>query len=173
MAARKKMREAIEETLPEIVLDAQIDFLVSTETAKQYVLTKPISVYDHISVGVADLERATAFYNAALSVLGYVRLFKNERAVSYGPDGFKGEAPFTIIQHGSEARSPGAGFHLAFAALNREAVDRFHRAALLAGGTDEGAPGIRENYEPGYYAAFVRDPDGHRLEAVVHEKAAK
>ncbi|GAB4510402.1 MAG: hypothetical protein Tsb0020_27560 [Haliangiales bacterium] len=67
---------------------------------------------------------------------------------------------------------PARAFHLAFAAPDRGAVARFHAAALSAGGTDEGAPGVREHYDPGYYAAFVRDPDGHRLEAVVHEQTA-
>lgn len=129
-------------------------------------------MFDHISIGVENLERSAAFYDATLFALGYVQLFRNARAVSYGPEGFQGEAPFTIIQHGADARCPGAGFHLSFVAANREAVDRFHAAALNTGGIDEGAPGIRENYNPGYYAAFVRDPDGHRIEAVIHEKIA-
>lgn len=127
-------------------------------------------VFDHLSVGVEDLDRAAAFYDAALTPLGYVRLTQNPRHVSYGPEGFTGEPPFAILAGGPEARAPGRGFHLAFIAPNREAVDRFHAAALSAGGVDEGPPGIRANYNPGYYAAFVRDPDGHRLEAVRHEK---
>ncbi len=73
------------------------------------------------------------------------------------------------MKAGAEARAPVAGFHLAFIAASREAVDAFHAAALRHGGLDEGPPGIREHYDPGYYAAFVRDPDGHRLEAVLHE----
>ena len=127
-------------------------------------------MFDHISLGVENLDRAAAFYDASLSALGYVRLFKNDRAASYGPVGFKGEAPFTIIQHGADTRCPGAGFHISFVAPNREAVNQFHAAALSAGGRDDGTPGIRENYDLGYYAAFVRDPDGHRIEAVIHEK---
>jgi catechol 2,3-dioxygenase-like lactoylglutathione lyase family enzyme len=126
-------------------------------------------VFDHISVGVADLDRAATFYDAALAPLGYVRLWRASRGVGYGPEGFRGEAPFAIVDGGAEAKAPGRGFHIAFAAPGREAVDRFHAAALSAGGIDEGPPGIRENYDPGYYAAFVRDLDGHRLEAVVHE----
>jgi catechol 2,3-dioxygenase-like lactoylglutathione lyase family enzyme len=102
-------------------------------------------VFDHLSVGVADLARSAVF---------------------------TGEAPFGILSGGPDARPPGPGFHLAFAAPSREAVDRFHAAALSTGGVDEGGPGIRENYDPGYYAAFVRDPDGHRLEAVLHERTA-
>src|ERR1043165_2875759 len=120
-------------------------------------------MFDHLSVGVADLERAAALYDAALAALGYVRLFQSARAVCYGPPGFEGETPFAIIQHGPEAKAPGPGFHVAFVAPSREAVDRFHAAALSHGGVDEGPPGIRESYDPGYYAAFVRDLDGHRL----------
>ena len=127
---------------------------------------------DHLSLGVADLARAAAFYDAALSALGHVRLAQNARSVCYGPPGYTGEAPFAIIAHGAEAHAPGAGFHLAFRAPDRAAVDAFHAAALAHGGTDEGPPGVRLHYDPGYYAAFVRDPDGHRLEAVVHEPVA-
>lgn len=129
-------------------------------------------MFDHLSIGVEDLARAATFYDAALGALGYVRLSQNARSVCYGPTGFAGEAPFAIIAHGAEARRPGPGVHLAFTAPNRAAVDGFHAAALAAGGVDEGPPGIRENYDPGYYAAFVRDPDGHRLEAVLHERLA-
>ena len=74
--------------------------------------------------------------------------------------------------HGRDARAPGAGFHLAFSAPDRAAVDAFHAAALAHGGSDDGPPGVRLHYDPGYYAAFVRDPDGHRHEAVVHEPVA-
>jgi catechol 2,3-dioxygenase-like lactoylglutathione lyase family enzyme len=130
-------------------------------------------MFDHLSVGVEDLDRAAVFYDAALAPLGYVRLFQNARSVCYGPEGFRGEPPFAIIAFGPEAKPAGPGFHLAFAAPSRDAVDRFHAAALRAGGVDEGPPGIRENYDPGYYAAFVRDPDGHRLEAVLHEQPAR
>lgn len=126
------------------------------------------SVFDHLSLGVADLDRAAAFYDAALAALGYVQLWRAPRAVGYGPPGFTGEAPFAILQAGGDVKL-GDRFHLAFAARSREAVDGFHRAAMAVGGTDDGAPGIREHYDPGYYAAFVRDLDGHRLEAVLHE----
>jgi catechol 2,3-dioxygenase-like lactoylglutathione lyase family enzyme len=126
-------------------------------------------MYDHISLGVEELERAARFYDAAMAALGLVRLSENPRHVAYGPEGFKGEAPFAIVLGGSAARTPGKGFHMAFAARDRHAVDRFYAAAMDNGGVDEGPPGIRLNYNPGYYAAFVRDPDGHLLEAVVHE----
>jgi catechol 2,3-dioxygenase-like lactoylglutathione lyase family enzyme len=126
-----------------------------------------MAVFHHISLGVADLDRAAAFYDAVLAPLGLVRMSENPRHVAYGPPGFDGEAPFAILTRGDKARAPGDGFHMAFAAPNHAAVDQFHAAALQHGGVDEGAPGIRENYSADYYAAFVRDPDGHRLEAVV------
>ena len=125
-------------------------------------------MFDHLSLGVADLDRAAAFYDAALEPLGLVRLWRSARAVGYGPPGFTGEAPLALVVH-AEAGAPGAGFHLALAAPSRVAVARFHAAAMAHGAADEGPPGIREHYDPGYYAAFVRDPDGHRLEVVLHE----
>ncbi|GAB4510399.1 MAG: VOC family protein [Haliangiales bacterium] len=97
-------------------------------------------MFDHLSLGVEDLDRAATFYDAALAPLGYVRLSQNARSVCYGPLGFTGEAPFAIIAFGADAKPAGPGFHLAFAAPDRGAVDRFHAAALRAGGTDEGRP---------------------------------
>jgi catechol 2,3-dioxygenase-like lactoylglutathione lyase family enzyme len=125
-------------------------------------------MYHHISIGVENLDRAAAFYAVSLAPLGYVRLWQDAGGAGYGPEGFKGAAPFTIVQSGADAKPPGQGFHIAFSAPNHEAVDRFHAAALGAGGIDEGKPGIREHYAPDYYAAFVFDPDGHRIEAVVY-----
>jgi catechol 2,3-dioxygenase-like lactoylglutathione lyase family enzyme len=122
---------------------------------------------DHLSIGVSDLARSTSFYDAALDALGYVKLFAN-RGVGYGKAGAKDEA-FAILASGAEARPPGVGCHIAFAAADRAAVDAFHAAALRMGGVDEGAPGLRPQYGEGYYAAFVRDLDGYRLEAVCHE----
>lgn len=123
---------------------------------------------DHISIGVADFARAAAFYDAALGPLGYVRLFSMERGIGYGVPGAKDEA-FAILPAAGDARAPGKGCHVAFAAPSRAAVDAFHAAALHAGGSDEGAPGLRPHYGAGYYAAFVRDLDGYRVEAVRHE----
>jgi catechol 2,3-dioxygenase-like lactoylglutathione lyase family enzyme len=127
-------------------------------------------VLDHISLGVSDLSRAGAFYDDVLAALGYVRLFTHPRALGYGRPGDKDEA-FAILAAGDEARAPGKGCHVAFSAPSREAVDAFHAAALRAGATDEGAPGLRPQFGAGYYATFVRDPDGYRLEAVCHEAA--
>ena len=119
----------------------------------------------HISFGVVDLQRSSAFYDAVLHCLGYVRVWSNATAVGYGPPG--GQDLLALRLAGAEARAPGPGFHLALAAPSREAVVDFHAAALRCGGRDNGGPGLRPAYGPGYYAAFVVDPDGHRLEAVI------
>ena len=118
----------------------------------------------HISFGVADLATAAAFYDAVLAALGYVRVWSGETAVGYGPAG--GNDRLALFSRGSAAAAPGAGFHLALEAPSQSAVDAFHRLALSNGGADGGPPGLREHYGTGYYAAFVFDPDGHKLEAV-------
>jgi catechol 2,3-dioxygenase-like lactoylglutathione lyase family enzyme len=125
-------------------------------------------VLDHLSIGVSDFARAGAFYDEVLAALGYVRLFSHPRGVGFGKPGDKDEA-FAILASGADARPPGTGCHVAFAAPSRDAVDAFHAAALRLGGADEGAPGLRPHYGEGYYAAFARDLDGYRLEAVCHE----
>lgn len=119
----------------------------------------------HISLGVADLQRSAAFYDAALGALGYVRVWSDEAAIGYGLPG--GGDKLAIKQRGPATVPPGPGFHLAFAAPSQTSVDRFHAAALRHGGGDNGAPGLRPHYGRAYYAAFVVDPDGHALEAVV------
>jgi catechol 2,3-dioxygenase-like lactoylglutathione lyase family enzyme len=118
----------------------------------------------HLSFGVADLARAIAFYDAALAPLGYVRVWNSPVQAGYGRPG-GGDKLALKLQSGPVV-PPGPGFHLALTAPNSEAVDHFHAAALAAGGTDEGAPGPRPHSGATYYAAFVRDPDGHKLEAV-------
>jgi catechol 2,3-dioxygenase-like lactoylglutathione lyase family enzyme len=118
----------------------------------------------HVSLGVADLQRSAAFYDAVLDALGYVRAWADETAIGYGEPG--GGDKFAIKLRGNEAVVPGPGFHLAFAAPDRDSVGCFHRAALHHGGQDNGAPGPRLGYGPNYYAAFVVDPDGYRIEAV-------
>ena len=119
----------------------------------------------HVSFGVADLRRLAAFYDAALSALGYVRVWEDETAIGYGAAGAGDKLAIKLQKSG--ALAPGPGFHLALAAPSRESVVAFHRAALGHGGRDNGAPGLREHYGPDYYAAFVVDPDGHRIEAVI------
>jgi len=121
---------------------------------------------DHVSLSVAELDRAGAFYDAALAALGYVRVWSAESALGYGSEG--GGDKLALKTRGGGRPRAAAGFHLAFTAKDTASVDAFHRAALAAGGSDEGAPGWRPHYGEGYYAAFVIDPDGHRIEAVFH-----
>jgi len=118
----------------------------------------------HLSFGVADLARAVAFYDAALAPLGYVRVWNSPGQAGYGLPG--GGDKLALKLQGGPVVPPGPGFHLALTAPNPQAVQRFHAAALAAGGVDEGGPGPRPHYGATYYAAFVRDPDGHKLEAV-------
>jgi catechol 2,3-dioxygenase-like lactoylglutathione lyase family enzyme len=118
----------------------------------------------HISFGVSDFARAVKFYDEALAPLGYERLWSKPHAVGFGKKGAGDK--LALFAKPGEAAAPGPGFHLAFDAPSREAVDAFHAAALRAGGTDSGKPGLRPQYGATYYAAFVVDPDGHKLEAV-------
>jgi catechol 2,3-dioxygenase-like lactoylglutathione lyase family enzyme len=118
---------------------------------------------DHVTIGVTDLERATAFYDAALGPLGIKRLFgEADIFAGYGADDI---AFFWIGQRPTVA----SGAHIAFTARDRATVDRFHEAALAAGGQDNGKPGLRPHYHDAYYGAFVLDPDGHNIEAVCHD----
>jgi catechol 2,3-dioxygenase-like lactoylglutathione lyase family enzyme len=118
-------------------------------------------ILDHISVNVADFEKSKAFYLAALEPLGIGVVKDGEGFAGLGRDG----APQFWI--GTFGRAPGP-IHVAFAAADHAQVRAFYDAALAAGGTDNGAPGIRAHYHPHYYAAYVRDPDGHNIEAVCH-----
>ncbi len=124
----------------------------------------------HVSLGVGDLPRALTFYDAALGALGYQRVMEVlPYAVAYGTD-----APQFWVQLPSDRRpaTVGNGVHVAFEAATRELVAAFHRAALAAGGRDDGAPGPRPEYNPEYYGAFVRDPDGNKVEAVLVRRPA-
>jgi len=125
-----------------------------------------IPLLHHISIGVSDLRTMAAFYDAVLAPLGQVRVWDGPHSVGYG---FPGEGDKLLLnQRDSGAHPPGNGFHLAFSANSRDAVAQFHAAALSCGGTDNGAPGLREHYGPHYYAAFVIDPEGYRIEAVIN-----
>lgn len=119
----------------------------------------------HISLGVRNLAHAGAFYDAALGALGFRRVFEDETAVGYGlVDG----QDLLCLKLRADAVPPGPGFHLAFSAPSRAAVDAFHAAALRVGGHDNGAPGLRPDYGDNYYAAFLVDSDGHRIEVVIN-----
>ena len=118
---------------------------------------------DHTGVHASDLAKAKDFYSKALAPLGYTMIAEYPE---YKVAGF-GEAPkadFWIHADGSEQEG-----HVAFAAKDKAAVDGFHKAGVAAGGTDNGAPGYRKDYSPGYYAAFVKDLDGHNIEVVFHD----
>lgn len=117
----------------------------------------------HISLGVRDLALAGAFYDAALNALGYRRVFEDDTAIGYG---LRDEEDILCLKLRAAASPPGPGFHLAFTADSRQAVDQFHVAALAIAGSDNGAPGLRPDYGDYYYAAFLIDPDGHHIEAV-------
>jgi catechol 2,3-dioxygenase-like lactoylglutathione lyase family enzyme len=126
---------------------------------------------DHIGFPVADFARSRAFYVSALAPLGFgpVMDVTKEQTGGYEGTGFgpPGRPQFWIGN--GEAR--GGSIHIAFAAASRESVDAFYRAALAAGGRDNGAPGLRPHYHANYYGAFVFDLDGHNIEAVCHSPA--
>jgi len=127
-------------------------------------------VLDHIGFSVSDLARSRAFYEKALAPLGIGKIMElsAEQTGSGGHAGFgEGGKPYFWIGDRADSVLKGS-MHVAFAAASRAAVDAFHRAALAAGGQDNGAPGLRPHYHSSYYGAFVLDPDGHNVEAVCH-----
>jgi catechol 2,3-dioxygenase-like lactoylglutathione lyase family enzyme len=118
---------------------------------------------DHISVGVSDLDRAARFYEAALAPLGLTPLVRRPATVGFG----KAYPEFWInLRAGMPPVSPGSGVHICLRAKATAEVDAFHAAALAAGGVSESAPALRPHDRVRYYAAFVADPDGNRIEAV-------
>jgi catechol 2,3-dioxygenase-like lactoylglutathione lyase family enzyme len=117
---------------------------------------------DHISIGVADIKRTKKFYDAAFKSLGYKCLSEGADSLGYGDKAVS--LWIGAAKHPVKADLQ-SGLHFCFAAPTRKAVDAFHVAALGAGGTDNGGPGLRASYGENYYAAFVIDPDGYRLEA--------
>jgi catechol 2,3-dioxygenase-like lactoylglutathione lyase family enzyme len=117
----------------------------------------------HLSFGVSDLDRSSAFYDAVMTALGFRRVWTSPNGVGYGLE--PNQDKLALFPRTGVA-PPGPGFHLAFDAPDRAAVDAFHAAALASGGTCDGPPGLRPHYGETYYAAFVIDPDGYRLEAV-------
>ncbi|WEF31003.1 VOC family protein [Pseudoduganella chitinolytica] len=117
----------------------------------------------HLSLGVRDLAASAAFYDGVLGALGFRRVFEDDDAIGYGT---ADDEDILCLKLRADAAAPGPGFHLAFAAAERAAVDAFHAAGLRTGGGDNGAAGLRAQYGPHYYAAFLVDPDGHRIEAV-------
>jgi catechol 2,3-dioxygenase-like lactoylglutathione lyase family enzyme len=119
---------------------------------------------DHIGLDVGDYERSKAFYEKALLPLGLQLMMEPVPGIGGFGDG---RQPFFWI--GTGRRSPQTGVHVAFEAPDRATVDAFHAAAMEAGATDNGAPGVREIYHPNYYGAYVLDPDGNNVEACCHK----
>ncbi|MHC2331796.1 VOC family protein [Bradyrhizobium sp. USDA 4454] len=117
---------------------------------------------DHVTIGIGDIERSKAFYDAALRSLGISRLYAEGDA--FAGYGVHPKAFFWI----GRRSTPQTGAHIAFTANDRATVDRFYEDAIKAGGRDNGRPGIRPHYHANYYGAFVLDPDGHNIEAVCH-----
>lgn len=119
-------------------------------------------MFDHVSIGVKDIKRSKAFYDAVLGALGYRCLSEDKASLGYGAD----RVSLWILASDEPVRPDDAsGLHFCFTAPSRHAVDAFHAGALKTGGADNGQPGVRTDYDPKYYAAFVKDPDGYRIEA--------
>ena len=116
-------------------------------------------MYDHIGLKVKDVGASVRFYQAALAALGHVLASQDDSGAGFGPPG----APALWLYRADDS---GAAMHIGFAAADRAAVDRFHADGLKAGGRDNGRPGLRADYGPKYYAAFLIDPDGNNVEAV-------
>ena len=119
-------------------------------------------MFDHLGLHVKDLAKSAHFYEAALGPLGYVVGTRDDTSVSFGPAG----APALYLYLSKAAK--GSGVHVAFTAKARSMVKRFHEHGLRAGGKDNGAPGVRADYAPNYYSAFLIDPDGNNVEAVCY-----
>ena len=122
-------------------------------------------MFDHVGFGVSDYAKSRAFFLKALAPLGVTVVMEGPHGVGLG----RNDKPSLWLHQTSGKPAP---LHLAFAAASRQQVDQFHRAALEAGGTDNGAPGLRPHYHANYYGAFVIGPDGHNVEAVCHKPEA-
>jgi catechol 2,3-dioxygenase-like lactoylglutathione lyase family enzyme len=121
-----------------------------------------MTMFDHISIGVSDIKLAKRFYDAALKPLGYSCLSEAGDSLGYGRQRV---AFWVLAAEGPVPADKNSGLHFCFEAPTQEAVDAFYAAALAVGGRDNGKPGIRADYGPNYYAAFVTDPAGYRIEA--------
>lgn len=118
---------------------------------------------DHVSIGVSDLERSARFYDAVLAPLGFIRLAERERTIGFGK-----KYPEFWLNARPEMHQVGdrTGVHICLRAPSKEAVEAFHAAALAGGGRDDGVPGDRQAEMTVYYGAFIRDPDGNKIEAL-------
>lgn len=128
------------------------------------------SMFSYMMIGTNDLPRAIRFYDAIMKPLGHARIEDgDERWISWG-QGEPGPHITVGVPFDGQAALAGNGMMIAFLADSRATVDAFHAAALGHGGSDEGAPGLRPHYGAGFYAAYVRDPDGNKLNAVFYER---
>lgn len=129
-------------------------------------------MFSHFVFGSDEPTHLRPFYNAVLAVLGFEAQGGDREALTYR---HRGGLPWVVVRRPAGGRpfARGNGYHVAFHAGSEAAVQRFHSAALAAGGSDEGGPGLREVYAPDYYAAYVRDPDGNKLQAVTYLKGRK
>lgn len=125
-------------------------------------------MYSHATLGIDDFARSEPFYDAIMAVLGHPELVRYDAGKGYGTP--TGPKLFIGPAFNRDPMSVGNGSHLALIAQDRACVDAFHAAALAHGGTDEGAPGLRPHYHPNYYGAYVRDPEGNKLQAVCHSR---
>jgi catechol 2,3-dioxygenase-like lactoylglutathione lyase family enzyme len=119
----------------------------------------------HVSVGSNDIARAQRFYDAVLPIVGVLPMKATAKGLDYGSGQFQFSVETPVD---GKPASVGNGSHIAFAAEDRAMVDHFHAAALAHGGTSDGEPGLRPEYDANYYGAFVRDPDGNKIEAVTY-----
>ncbi|PCJ32437.1 MAG: lactoylglutathione lyase [Moraxellaceae bacterium] len=125
-------------------------------------------MFSHVSIGSSDPNKASMFYDEVLGALGIKTLFNVEGAVAYGEPA--GPKTFILKPFDGGSPTPSNGGHIAYLATTRAQVDDFYATALKLGGTDEGAPSIRPQYHQNYYGAYVRDPEGNKIQAVCHSK---
>lgn len=119
-------------------------------------------MFDHISIGVRDIAKAKAFYDKALKPLGHACLSADDSSLGYGTDSI---SLWILLSENPVPPDTHSGLHFCFRAATRKSVNDFYKAALAAGGRDNGKPGIRTDYAANYYAAYVMDASGYRLEA--------
>jgi catechol 2,3-dioxygenase-like lactoylglutathione lyase family enzyme len=129
-------------------------------------IERGVAMFSHVTLGTNDWTRARPFWIAVMDALGHPVLFEREGGIAFGEA--TGPKTFVGTPFDGESAMPGNGVHIAYIVGSRATVDAFHAAALAGGGSDEGAPGLRLQYHANYYGAYVRDPDGNKLQAVCH-----